>query len=55
MKSAAISSPGIMPANQSFDTGCRAIMPYSTSTTDGGMRMPRDEPPCTTPEISTLS
>ena len=53
--SPANSKPGNTPASHSWPTGCRAIIPYSTSTTLGGTRMPRELPACTTPVIITLS
>ena len=44
MNSPAISRPGPIPASQSWLTGWRAISEYSTSTTEGGIRMPRLDP-----------
>ncbi len=47
--------PGRTPAIHSWPTGCRAIMPYSTRTTLGGIMMPRELAPWMTPEIMILS
>ena len=55
MNRAAIMRPGNAPASHSLPTDSRAIMPYSTSTTLGGTRIPRELPACTTPVIMILS
>ena len=55
MNSSAIIKPGSAPASHSWPTGWRAIMPYKTSTTLGGTRIPSELPACTTPVIITLS
>jgi hypothetical protein len=55
MNIAAIISPGTTPASHNWPTGWRAIMAYSTSTTDGGTRMPSDEPAWITPVTMRLS
>ncbi len=44
-----------MPASHRSLTGWRAISAYSTSTTDGGIRMPSDDPPWMMPTTSRLS
>jgi hypothetical protein len=55
MNIAAIISPGRMPASHSWPTGWRAIIAYSTRTTEGGTRMPRLEPAWITPVTIRLS
>ena len=55
MNRVAIIRPGIAPASHSWLTGWRAIMPYNTSTTLGGTRIPSELPACITPVIMILS
>ena len=53
--STANSRAGPTPASHSLLTGCRAIMPYNTSTTLGGIMSPSELPAWITPETMRLS
>ena len=55
MNNPAIINPGIKPASHNCPTGWRAIIAYSTSTTEGGTSIPSDEPAWITPVTMRLS
>ena len=55
MNIAAIINPGTTPASHNWPTGWRAIIAYRTNTTEGGIRIPSEEPAWITPVTICLS